>query len=150
MGWAGAGAAVISKKNYFILLLYKYIIKIKIPLDMGWAGAGVISKTILFYFILLYKYIIKGKIPVAIWAAVRAVVVLPLPSALASWSSHTPSSSLCVLSSSSWSLCVLSSSLSLLLLTFLATQWGHLAGFRAGGGGGGGDSGGGQIVVVDR
>ena len=62
----------------------------------GWAGAGVISKTILFYFILLlYKYMIKGKIPVAIWAAVRgvwaaarAVVVFPLPSALASWSSH--------------------------------------------------------------
>ena len=56
---------------------------------MGWAGAvaGVISKTILFYFILLllYKYIIKGKIPVviwaaarAVWAAVRAVVVLLL------------------------------------------------------------------------
>ena len=42
MGWAGAGAAVVSKKNYFILLLHKYIIKIKIPVDMGcgWAGQG--------------------------------------------------------------------------------------------------------------
>ena len=66
---------------------------------MGRAGAGVISKTILFYFILLlYKYIIKNKIPVAIWAAVwavwaamRAVVVLPLLLALASWSSRAPS-----------------------------------------------------------
>ena len=86
----------------------------------------------------------------AIWAAVRAVVVLPLPSALASGSSHMPSSLL-----------------SLSLLTFLATQQGHLAGFRAGGGdshgggggdshgggggdsrGGGGDSHGGVIVVV--
>ena len=40
MGWAGAGAAVVSKKNYFILLLYKYIIKIKICRYGMWMGRG--------------------------------------------------------------------------------------------------------------
>ena len=71
MGWGWAGAGVISKTIilYYIILLYKYIIKGKISVAI-WAAVR------------------------AVWAATRAVVVLPLPSALASWSLRAPSWSL--------------------------------------------------------
>ena len=48
-GWAGAGAGVISKTIlfYFILLLYKYIIKNKIPVAVKAILTSLHSRSVL-------------------------------------------------------------------------------------------------------